>query len=146
GIVHDMTEQQRSERRLRELQTELLHVSRLSEIGQMASALAHELNQPLAAIATFTAAAQLQLDHSDKAGARETMDHVAVQAVRAGQIIKRIRDFVSRGDTEKTEEQVSALVDEAVILAGAANRLGNIKIKRRFKPELPTVLVDKIQI
>jgi len=149
GIVHDLSEQQISERRLREVQAELLHVSRLSEIGQMASALAHELNQPLAAIANFSKAAQLILSEplpSSIGEAREALKNVSDQAVRAGHIIRRIRDFVARGDTEKTEEKVTTIIDETMALAASANRLNRIKVRRRVVPASAMVLADKIQI
>lgn len=147
GIVHDLSEERVSQRRLQEVQSELLHVSRLSKIGQMASALAHELNQPLAAIANFTKAAQLLLANPgtrEMAEAQAAMGSVAEQAVRAGHIIRRIRDFVSRGDTEKAVENVAAMIDEALLLASASNRLGRIKIRKSIKPI--AVIADKIQI
>jgi len=147
GIVHDLSEARVSQRRLQQVQAELLHVSRLSEIGQMASALAHELNQPLAAIANFTKAAQLMLatpGDQEIAEARAAMGSVADQAVRAGHIIRRIRDFVGRGDTEKAVENISAIIDETLLLASAANRLDRLKIKRNIKPA--AVIADKVQI
>jgi len=149
GIVHDLSEQQISERRLREVQSELLHVSRLSEIGQMASALAHELNQPLAAIANFSKAAQLLLTESTPtavAQAREALNNVSEQAIRAGIIIRRIRDFVERGDSEKAEEKIATIIDETMALAAAASRLSRIKIQRDITPASAAVLADKIQI
>lgn len=147
GIVHDLSEQQVSERRLAQVQAELLHVSRLSEIGQMASALAHELNQPLAAIANFTKAAQLLLatpGEQEITEARAAMGSVADQAVRAGHIIRRIRDFVGRGDTEKAVGSIAAIIDETLLLASAANRLDRLKIRRNVRPA--TVIADKVQI
>ncbi len=149
GIVHDLSEEQISERRLREVQAELLHVSRLSEIGQMASALAHELNQPLAAIANFSKAARLLLQDASPqtiTGAREALDSVADQALRAGNIIRRIRDFVARGDSEKAEEDVAAIIDETMAMAAAANRMSSIKVRRYIAPQAATVLADKVQI
>jgi len=149
GIVHDLSEEQISERRLREVQSELLHVSRLSEIGQMASALAHELNQPLAAIANFSKAAQIMLaepNADDLQQAREALSSVSGQAVRAGQIIRRIRDFVARGDTEKAEEKVAAIIDETMAMAASANPLNRVKVRRKVTPTTATVLADKIQI
>jgi len=147
GIVHDLSEERVSERRLQQVQAELLHVSRLSEIGQMASALAHELNQPLAAIANFTKAAQLLLatpGAQEITEARTAMGSVADQAVRAGHIIRRIRDFVGRGDTEKALGNVAAIIDEALLLASAANRLDRLKIRRDVRPA--TVIADKVQV
>jgi two-component system sensor kinase FixL len=149
GIVHDMTAQQRSERQLRELQAELVHVSRLSEIGQMASALAHELNQPLTAITNFTRAAQMFLKniHDAEAGtARAAMDNVATQALRAGDIIRRIRGFVAKGDSEKAVETVKAIIDETIALADGVHRLSGITVLHGVDPPTLTVFADKIQI
>src|SRR6266567_2128728 len=99
GFVRDLSEHQRTERRLQELQSELSHVSRLSEMGQMASALAHEVNQPLTAATNYIEAARLLLASG---GALDRLtaiiDNVSSQISRATQIIRRLRDFVKKGE------------------------------------------------
>jgi two-component system sensor kinase FixL len=103
GFVRDLTEHQRTQTQLQEMQSELVHVSRLSAMGEMASALAHELNQPLAAISNYMNGSRRLLAASTDPNASKiesAMDRAAEQAQRAGQIIRRLRDFVSRGESE----------------------------------------------
>ena len=138
--------------RLQELQAELLHVSRLSAAGTMASALAHELNQPLTATASAVRAAQRMLaslpgDASAPGEIREAMDLAAGQALRAGQIVRRLRDFVARdGEADTRLEDLAKLTEEAGALALVGARERGIQAEFRFDPLLPHVLVDRIQI
>jgi two-component system sensor kinase FixL len=116
GFIRDLTERQVTEARLQELQSELVHVSRLTAMGEMASALAHELNQPLSAIANYMKGSRRLLEDSADEHApvvREAMDKAAEQALRAGQVIRRLRDFVARGESERRVEDVRKLVEEA---------------------------------
>ena len=138
-----------SEARLQEVQAELAHVSRLSAMGQMAAVVAHELNQPLTAIANYMDAAAVLLDRGGAlpdARLRGAIERAAEQAKRAGQIIQRLRGFASRGDSEKRFEPVPPLVREAAELAMLGARQSGIDI--RVQSELPAavVLADKIQI
>src|SRR5579859_5144965 len=116
GFVQDLTERQRVEKRAQDLQSELLHVSRLSAMGQMAAAIAHELNQPLTAITNFAAAAERMLE--GQAGvplkALEFIGKAGTQAERAGQIIRRLRRFVERGEIQIRPEVVTAVLEEGV--------------------------------
>src|SRR5579859_2657428 len=116
GFVQDLTERQRVEKRAQDLQSELLHVSRLSAMGQMAAAIAHELNQPLTAITNFAAAAERLL--TGQAGvplkALEFIGKAGTQAERAGQIIRRLRRFVERGEIQIRPEVVTAVLEEGV--------------------------------
>src|SRR5215475_11372919 len=109
GFIRDLTERQQTEARLQELQSELVHISRLTAMGEMASALAHELNQPLTAIANYLKGSQRLL--ADEPGdrpamLRDALDKAADQAMRARQIIRRLRDFVARGEAERRVESV----------------------------------------
>ena len=120
GFIRDLTERQETEARLQELQSELVHVSRLTAMGEMASALAHELNQPLSAIANYMKGSRRLLeDSSDERGMilRDAVDKAGEQALRAGQVIRRLRDFVARGESERRVEDVRKLVEEASALA-----------------------------
>src|SRR5262249_41782824 len=104
GFIRDLTERQKTEARLQELQSELVHISRLTAMGEMASTLAHELNQPLSAIANYLTGSQRLLEGKQdelSKTLRGALDKAAEQALRAGQIIRRLRDFVSRGETER---------------------------------------------
>ena len=155
GVTMDITKRQATEARLQELQAELLHVSRLSAAGQMAAALAHELNQPLTAISSALEGARLMLQtaSSTKPGrdappamALEAMDLAAEQALRAGQIVRRLREFVSRGETNQQLQDTGKLIEEAGELALVGTKESGIRASFRLAPHLPPVLVDRIQI
>jgi signal transduction histidine kinase len=109
GFVRDLSERRKADRRLQELQTELVHVSRLSEMGQMATMVAHELNQPLSAITNYMNGGIRLLERDgdlSRPMLREAMERSAAQARRAGHIIKRLRDFVSHGEIERRFEPI----------------------------------------
>ena len=150
GFIHDLTQRRQADMRLRDLQTELAHVGRLSEMGTLASALAHELNQPLTAITSYCEGAADLLDgepdkeHLDMA--RDALRDTAEQAMRAGQIVKRMRDFLSHGETEHRVEELSRLVTEANALALVGSREHGIEVQVDLDPGCNHVFVDRIQI
>ena len=149
GFIRDLTERQQTETRLQELQSELVHISRLTAMGEMASTLAHELNQPLSAIANYMKGSRRLLEgNSDELSAtiRDAMDKASDQALRAGQIIRRLRDFVARGETERRIESLNKLLEEASALALVGTRDRGVRVTYLFDPTLDLVLVDKVQI
>jgi two-component system, LuxR family, sensor kinase FixL len=149
GFVRDLTEHQQTQARLQELQSELVHVSRLSAMGEMASALAHELNQPLAAINNYMKGSRRLLTASsdpNRLKIESAMDRAAEQALRAGQIIRRLRDFVSRGESEKRVESLSKLIEEAGALGLTGAREQGVQLRFNLNPEYDLVLVDRVQI
>jgi two-component system, LuxR family, sensor kinase FixL len=151
GIIHDLTDRERAERQLKDLQSELLHVSRLSDMGQLASALAHELNQPLTAVTNYVKAASRTLGPSDKNSlqvvrAQELMEKAKEQTLRAGQIVKRLRDFIAKGETQHTKENLNEVIEEALVLALVGAAESGVTVQRKFAAGLPTLLIDKIQI
>jgi two-component system sensor kinase FixL len=149
GFIRDLTERQEVEARLQELQSEIVHISRLTALGEMASALAHELNQPLSAIANYMKGSRRLLqDRTDEQSQmiREAMDKAAEQALRAGDIIRRLRDFVARGETERRIESLNKLLEEASALALVGTRDRGVRVTYLFDPSLDLVLVDKVQI
>ncbi len=149
GFIRDLTERQEVEARLQELQSELVHISRLTALGEMASALAHELNQPLSAIANYMKGSRRLLqDRTDEQSRmiREAMDKAAEQSLRAGDIIRRLRDFVARGETERRIESLNKLLEEASALALVGTRDRGVRVTYLFDPALDLVLVDKVQI
>ena len=138
-----------SEQRLRELQFELLHASRLSAMGQMAAALAHELNQPLGAATNFMSAARLALKAArpdSPARALSRIEKAVEQTVRAGAILRRLRDYIARGETEKRIVSARQLVEDAVALALVGTRDPNLRIRFDFTGDERPVLADPIQI
>ena len=149
GFVRDLTEQQQTQARLQELQSELVHVSRLSAMGEMASALAHELNQPLAAISNYMKGSRRLLSASadpNIAKIEGALDRAAEQAIRAGQIIRRLRDFVARGESEKRVESLSKLIEEAGALGLTGAREQGVQLRFSLDRQHDLVLVDRVQI
>jgi two-component system sensor kinase FixL len=149
GFLRDLTERQQTEARLQELQSELVHISRLTAMGEMASTLAHELNQPLSAINNYLKGTQRLLE--GETGERPNMIREAVekagdQALRAGQIIRRLRDFVSRGESERRVENITKLVEEASALALVGVKDLGIRVTFHFDPTVELVLADRVQI
>ncbi|QAY75771.1 PAS domain S-box protein [Sphingosinicella sp. BN140058] len=149
GFVQDLTERKDFEARLEQLKSELIHVSRLSAMGTMASTLAHELNQPLTAIATYGEAAGDLLagsDTADKELLREVFGEMAGQAIRAGTIVRRLREFVARGDVSKTVEDLPKLISEASALALVGSKEKGVTAHFVYAPDASPVLVDRVQI
>jgi two-component system sensor kinase FixL len=149
GFIRDLTERQNAEARLQELQSELVHISRLTAMGEMASALAHELNQPLSAITNYLKGSQRLLEgRSDEASAsiRDAIDKSAEQALRAGQIIRRLRDFVARGESERQVESIAKITEEASALALVGAKDYGIRTQFHFNRDNDLVLADKVQI
>jgi two-component system sensor kinase FixL len=149
GFIRDLTAKEKDELKLKELQAELVHVSRLSAMGTMASTLAHELNQPLAAVALYveTISAMLEDMGGDTfAALREVMNDAAQETQRAGHIVRRLRDFVGRGEVEKSLVELPALIDEAAQLALVGARECGVRSVFAYDPSATPVLVDRVQI
>ena len=150
GFVHDITQRQKAELRLQDLQSELAHVGRVSEMGSLASSLAHELNQPLTAIANYCEAARdlLPAEGNDESLAlvREALDEAAKETLRAGQIVQRLREFVRPGEAERRVESLARLVTEANALALVGTREHGIEVQVQLDPRADDVFVDRIQI
>jgi len=149
GFIRDLTERQKTEARLQELQAELVHISRLTAMGEMASALAHELNQPLSAIANYMKGSRrliAERTDADSLLIRDALDKAAEQSMRAGQIIRRLRDFLARGESERRMESIKKLVEEASALALVGAKEHGVRVHFAFDPEVDWVLVDKVQI
>jgi two-component system, LuxR family, sensor kinase FixL len=149
GFIRDLTERQNTEARLQELQSELVHISRLTAMGEMASTLAHELNQPLSAITNYLKGSKrLLADHSDETSVmiRDAVDKSAEQALRAGQIIRRLRDFVARGESERRVESIAKIAEEASALALVGAKDHGVRAQFQFNRSRDTVLADKVQV
>jgi two-component system, LuxR family, sensor kinase FixL len=145
GILRDLSLRRDAERQVRALTNELAHVSRLGELGQFTSAIAHELNQPLTAIMNYAEAARAIIE-TNPARAIEHVGKAAAQAERAGQIIRRVRDMVEKKDSERTTEQLSRVVEEASGLATLGAKLDGIRVDYRLAPDLPPIAIDKVQV
>ncbi|AXE64839.1 sensory box sensor histidine kinase FixL [Hyphomonas polymorpha PS728] len=149
AFIRDLTEQQRSELRMQEMQSELVHFSRLSAVGTMASALAHELNQPLTAVANYLEASRDLIDSPDPETQeilREALTEAARQAVRAGEIVRKLRSYVSRGEVDARPLSLSPLLADAIALSKLSRDLADIPIKLEQDEDADLVMGDPIQI
>lgn len=148
GFIRDITERQTVRERLHELQSALLRASRLSEVGQMGSALAHELNQPLTAIINYLQACTRLIESGSLAPERlrDIMEKTVVQASRAGQIIQRMRQLIQKGETERQLENINTLVEEASALGLIGAKENGVMVTMHLGSNLPAVMVDRIQI
>ncbi len=145
----DISERILVEEERRTLQTELLHVSRLSAMGQMAAALAHELNQPLTALAVYVGACtrllEGDLDDDRRSKLQQLLSSMSHEALRAGEIIRRIREFVHKGDTVKKLERAATVMHEASTLALTAAKHQGVDV--HVDVDAPgQILVNKVQI
>jgi len=147
-FVTDLTERQAVERRFSDLQSQLFHASRVTAMGEMASALAHELNQPLTASASYVQGSLrlLEQEPQDKAIIKDALGHAAGEMLRAGDIIRRMRDFVSKGQTDQRSEGLTQLLEEAAALAMVGAREQSVRLRFAIDPAIGAVVVDKVQI
>jgi two-component system, LuxR family, sensor kinase FixL len=146
-ILRDITAQKRSLARVEQLQAELLHLSRLSAMGQMAATLAHELNQPLSAISNYlTGARKLLSGPGDLTRLDEAVAKAWEQAVRAGEITQRLREFVLKGEISKEWHDLNQVLDESLKLALVGAKPLGVRVETRLDPNIPPVFIDRIQI
>jgi len=145
GVIRDITERRDAENRVRELIADLAHVSRLSAMGQFASSIAHELNQPLTAVVNYNEAVRA-LMASDPAKASDLAAKVTVQAERAGEIVRRLRSLVEKGTSDQSPQDISTLVEEACALATIGSKVAGVEIAYDLPHDLPLAAADRIQI
>jgi two-component system sensor kinase FixL len=148
AVVRDLSGARAAQAELQELRSELAYARRLSAMGEMTAALTHEINQPFSAVATYVRTARWLLQRKSKSGdpqIEEILDKAGAQAIRAGEIIRRLREFVTRGDSVKTVQRLSTLVDEATTLAFAGRRAdARLSVARADDDDF--VLADRVQI
>jgi signal transduction histidine kinase len=147
-LAATLEERRRAEQQSRQHLEQLAHVTRVSSMDEMASAMAHEINQPLSAIATFTQAclrllARDPVDHAELAGA---MQRVASEADRAGEIVRRIRRFVKNEPGQSIAVDLNFLVSEVIRLAQADARQSGVQLVAQSQPGLPMLSADPIQV
>ncbi len=148
-IAHDMRRRVQAEQNVRKLESDLHHVSRLSAMGEMASGMAHELNQPLTAVMNYVQASRRTLESTDGGMPDKVAEYMAkavAQAGRAGDIIRGLRKFVEKGEADRSFENLNEIVEEASRLALAGSASENIAFSTSLADDLPFVLVDRIQI
>lgn len=149
GFIRDLTETRKRERRLQDLQHELAHASRVTAMGTLASALAHELNQPLTAIANYMEASEGLVDSydsEDREMLREAVREAAGQALRAGEIIRSLREFIQRGETERQSESLRILLNEGVALAFSGSNSKGIDFDLSVASDADHVLTNRVHL
>jgi two-component system, LuxR family, sensor kinase FixL len=149
GFIRDLTERQETAARLEAVQGELARLARFNELGEMASTLAHELNQPLSAIANYVQGCiklVARMPQEQVAPLQGALEETAKQALRAGDIIRHLREFVTRGETERRHEDIKNLIEEAGALALVGSRERGIRTEFDFAPNSDTVMADRVQV
>ena len=147
GFIRDVSERLVNEQRLGALRDELNHYGRLSAMGEMAAGLAHEINQPLAAIANYMAAAETILQRNgDKQRVMQSLAAAGEQALRAGEVIRRLRDFVAKRETNPRLEPVEAVIREATALVMVGHERLNIDLDYRLSEAARYMFADRIQV
>jgi two-component system sensor kinase FixL len=146
GIVHDISADHARDRRIQELQNDLLHATRAGAMGQMSSAIAHELNQPLTAILASTAAVRRLAEAPDAEPGllREAAEGATRDAARAGEILRGLRAFVEKRPPSRSAQMLEPLLADAVALAATGAQ--KARIHAQIEPGLPALLVDRIQL
>jgi two-component system sensor kinase FixL len=145
-LANDISRRTKAEDHARQLQSELHHVSRLSAMGEMATAMAHELNQPLSAVMNYVQAARrlMAVDSDEKT--RDYMDKAINQAGRAADIIRGLRSFVAKGDAESAFEDINEIISEAIALTLPGAKAAMIGLQTDFAEDMPPVLVERVKI
>jgi two-component system sensor kinase FixL len=149
GFIRDISTRVAAERAAAQAQERLTHVARLSTLGEMAAGLAHEINQPLAAITTFAQACQRQLDKGEALNAAEIRDplvEIARQALRAGEVIRRLRSFVANREVRREPIRCNQLLEDVVSLARPDLRANDVHLRLDVAPGLPDVMADPVQL
>lgn len=148
GLMRDLTEQKQAEEEALRHRDQMVHASRLTTMGEMAAAMAHEINQPLSAIATYTAACQRFLEQGDEARADvlAALREISGQAQRAGQIIQRMRNFTRSRESLRKIVDVGSLVEEIRPLAELDAKANHVRLSIDIAPGLPPVNADGVQI
>jgi signal transduction histidine kinase len=147
-IASDITPRRQAEEQAQVQAERAQSASRLITMGEMASSVAHELNQPLTAINNYCSGmvSRIKANNLNEEDLLKALEKTAHQAQRAGQIIQRIRTFVKRSEPNRTPSDVTAIVAEAVELAGIEMRRRQVRLTQVVAARLPAINVDPILI
>jgi two-component system sensor kinase FixL len=150
GLIRDLTEQKAAEEEALRQREQMSLASRLTTMGEMAAAMAHELNQPLAAISNFTAACQRLLKGAgnveNQPDIDRALDQIGVQAHRAAEIIQRIRDFARSREAAREPVDLRGVIADILPLARMDSRAHHTDLRIRLEKDLPMIMADAIQI
>lgn len=149
GTLHDITDRKRAEEEIRQTQDRLTQFSRLSTMGEMAAGLAHEINQPLTAIANYAQALQRMMASAAGAEPEEVqlaLQQIAAQALRAGEVIRRLRSFVKNREARSEVVDPLQLIHDLVVFAEPDTRVNDIRLRVEATEALPPVVCDPVQV
>lgn len=149
GFIRDLTEKQKVEQRVHELQEELIHAARLASLGEITSMVAHEVNQPLSASGTYLEVARELLnsnDENDRAKGMKAIDQADAQIKRVGDTVRRIREFARKKTPELALEDINRIIEEANAIAAVGSKARGIRTTFDLAPQRPEAKVDRIQI
>ncbi len=148
GVLRDITERKEMETALRQHAEHLAHYDRVDMMGEFAAGIAHEINQPLTAIATYAQACRrlIESDQDDKQEVSEALETISQQAERAGEVIRRLRNMVKRTDSQRKPHDINKLIGDAFRLAKLDTRTSGLDMRLDLQDDLPQVEIDAIQI
>jgi C4-dicarboxylate-specific signal transduction histidine kinase len=148
ALVNQMAEQRRTEEALQVTRTELARVSRITTVGELTASIAHEVNQPLAAVVANADAcvAWLSRDVPDLVEARAAAERATHGATRASEVIVRIRSLINKSTPEKAQVQINRIIEETAALTSRQAATNGVALSLELAPDLPTVLGDSIQL
>jgi two-component system sensor kinase FixL len=144
-FINDVTDRLAAAARIEEMRNEYAHSARLAAMGEIASGLAHELNQPLAAASNFLAAAELSMA-SPPAPTAEAITQARNELLRAGQIIRRLRDFLSKGQFEGRREALGPMIEDTIALALVGRDRAQLTVKFEVDPRASIIFADRVQV
>ena len=145
-ILRDLTDRDARESRIQEIQAELVHMQRLTELGQVVTTLVHEVNQPITAIRNYLNACLRLVATGNLKGVRTALERMEDQARRTSEIVERIRDFVKKRDVRMHVEDLSHVIDEAVALMRSSLKDGGPTVTVQVDPAEPKAEIDKVQV
>jgi PAS domain S-box-containing protein len=148
AFVIDLSEQKRAEEALGRAQAELAHVTRVATLGELTASIAHEINQPLAAVVTNANASLrwLSRDSPDLAEACEAIRRIVRDGNRAGEVISRMRALFKKASTTKERFDINEAIEEVVVLAHSQVQRNRVSLQTQLATELPLILGDRIQL
>jgi len=146
--VMDITERKRADEALRTAQSELAHVTRVITLGELAASIAHEINQPLAAIVTHGEAGLRWLARNppELGEVRSSLEATVGNGVRAGEIVRQIRGLAKKASPQKTLVDINGCIQEIISLVQHEMAAHRVSLQLRLSPTLPSVLGDKVQL
>jgi C4-dicarboxylate-specific signal transduction histidine kinase len=144
----DVSATRRAEEKLHEAQAELAHVTRVTTLGELTASIAHEVNQPLAAVVANAEACLRWLDRDipDLAAARRSAEWVINDGIRASEVVRRVRALAHKADIEKVPLDVNDIVGEIITLVQRELASHRVSLRTELAPALPNILGDRVQL